>query len=86
MVLLFLEFNFNQLSSHTKSLRTQLESVVIVVIALQVKISQQYLFGKKDTTEKGEPLGKIIEKVTSKNYLLLFLPCILTFILTKKSN
>lgn len=35
-----------------------------ILNTIQVKTSKQYLFGKRDTTKEGEPLGKIIDMVT----------------------
>lgn len=40
---------------------------------MQVKTSKQYLFGKRDTTKQGEPLGKIIDMVTMELFLYLLL-------------
>ena len=40
---------------------------------IQAKTSKQYLFGKRDTTKKGEPLGKIIDMVIMELLLYLLL-------------
>ena len=46
-----------------------------IVNIIQVKTSKQYLFGKRDTTKEGEPIGKIIDMVTMELFYYLLCSC-----------
>lgn len=71
--------NKRKLSTFSSEISHSLQEVVaykrlyFIVNIIQVMTSKQYLFGKRDTTKEGEPIGKIIDMVTME--LLYYLLC-----------
>lgn len=40
---------------------------LIVVLLLQIKTQKRYVWGKRESTEEGTPLGEVVEQVRNNN-------------------
>lgn len=46
---------------------------LIVILLLQIKTQKKYVWGKRESTEEGRPLGEVVEQVRNNNCFWLCL-------------